>query len=144
MPESEKCHTVFQMLEKDEHFPFNDLEEVHVLSLKKLSKLNNESLHKWLRFINSESREEFMELAKNSSVFEKAMDVLSEVSADDYNRMLYEARLKEWRDNKSRIDGAWAEGKAEGITIGEARVFSLLRQGYSVDEAEKMLVRENG
>jgi len=26
-PESEKCHTIFQMLEKDEHFPFNDLED---------------------------------------------------------------------------------------------------------------------
>jgi len=49
-----------------------------------------------------------MELAKKSPVFEKAVDVLSAVSADDYNRMLYEARLKEWRDNKSRIDGAWA------------------------------------
>ncbi|GBU25216.1 hypothetical protein R83H12_01857 [Fibrobacteria bacterium R8-3-H12] len=71
-----------------------------------------------------------MELAKKSSVFERAMDVLSEVSADDYNRMLYEARLKEWRDNKSRMDGALAEA------------FSLLRQGYSVDEVERMLVKK--
>ncbi|GBU25217.1 hypothetical protein R83H12_01858 [Fibrobacteria bacterium R8-3-H12] len=135
VPESEKCHTVFQMLEKDEHFPFNDLEEVHVLCLKKLSKLDNESLHEWLRFINSEKREEFMELAQKSSVFERAMDVLSEVSADDYNRMLYEARLKEWRDNKSRVDGALAEGKTEG----QRQVLDLFRQGYSVDEVEKLL-----
>jgi len=135
IPESEKCHTVFQTLEKDEHFPFNDLEEIHVLSLKKLSKLDNESLREWLKFINSESKEEFMKFAEKSPVFEKAVGVLTEVSADDYNRMLYEARLKEWRDNKSRMDGAWADGRKGGIR----ELASLLRQGYSVDEAEKKL-----
>jgi len=35
------------------------------------------------------------------------------MSANDHNRLLYEARLKEWRDNKSRIDGSRAEGKFE-------------------------------
>jgi len=54
-----------------------------------------------------------MEFAEKSPVFEKAVDVLTTVSADDYNRMLYEARLKEWRDNKSRIDGALAKCKFE-------------------------------
>ena len=134
VPESEKCHTIFQTLEKDEHFPFNDLEEIHVLSLKKLSRLDNERLREWLRFINSESKEEFMELAGIDPVFVKAVDVLATFSADDYNRMLYEARLKEWRDNKSRIDGAYNDGMK--------KVFSLLRQGYSIDEAEKLLAPE--
>jgi len=113
VPESEKCHTIFQTLEKDEHFPFNDLEEIHVLCLKKLSKLNNERLREWLRFINSEKREEFMDLAGIDPVFVKAVDVLAKFSADDHNRMLYEARLKEWRDNKSRTDGAIKEAKFE-------------------------------
>jgi len=139
IPESEKCHTVFQTLEKDEHFLFNDLEEIHVLCLKKLSKLNNERLREWLRFINSEKREEFMELAGIDPVFVKAVDVLATFSADDYNRMLYEARLKEWRDNKSRMDGARKEGKAEGKVEGMQELLSLLRQGYSVDEAEKKM-----
>jgi predicted transposase/invertase (TIGR01784 family) len=138
IPESEKCHTVFQTLEKDEHFPFNDLEEIHVLCLKKLSRLDDEGLREWLRFISSESKEEFMEFAKKDPVFERAVDVLTTVSADDYNRMLYEARLKEWRDNKSRIDGALAECRAEHQQ--QMREFaSLIRQGYSVDEAEKRL-----
>jgi len=35
-----------------------------------------------------------MEFAEKSPVFERAVDVLAEVSADDYNRMVYEARLK--------------------------------------------------
>jgi len=95
--------------------------------LKKLSKLDNERLREWLRFINSEKREEFMELAGIDPVFVKAVDVLAKFSADDYNRMLYEARLKEWRDNKSRIDGARNE------------VLNLFRQGYSLSEVEKLL-----
>jgi len=131
VPESEKCHTVFQTLEKDEHFPFNDLEEIHVLCLEKLSKLDNEGLLKWLRFISSESKEDFMKLAKSDPVIEKAVDVLTTVSADEYNRMLYEARLKEWRDNQSRLEGARKDGIQE--------VLSLWRQGYSVDEAEKKM-----
>jgi len=36
-----------------------------------------------------------MELAGIDPVFVKAVDVLATFSADDYNRMLYEARLKE-------------------------------------------------
>ncbi len=129
--ESKKCHTVFQMLEKDEHFPFNNLEEIHVLNLKKLTQLKEENLLGWLKFIGSESKEEFMQIAESNPVLKKAVDVLSAVSADKSNRMLYEARLKEWRDNKSRIDGAVADARAE--------VFTLLRKGYSIDEAEKML-----
>jgi len=132
VPESEKCHTIFQMLEKDEHFPFNDLEEIHVLSLKKLSILNNEDLRKWLRFINSESKEEFMELAEKNPIFERAVDVLATVSADDYNRMLYEARLKEWRDNMSRLEGALADERNE--------ILSLIRKGSSVADIEKHLL----
>jgi hypothetical protein len=33
----------------------------------------------------------------------------------------------------------YEEGREEGMEMGMEKVFSLLRQGYSVDEAEKML-----
>jgi len=150
IPESEKCHTVFQMLERDEHFPFNDLEEVHVLCLKKLSKLDNESLREWLRFIKTESKEEFMEFAKKDPVFEKAVNVLSVVSADKTNRMLYEARLKEWRDNQSRIEGARKEGIGigidKGIDIGVSKrdeeILALIKKGYTAADIENHLLKQ--
>jgi predicted transposase/invertase (TIGR01784 family) len=130
VPESEKCHTIFQMLEKEEHFRFNDLEEIHILNLKKLSKLKEEDLHDWLYFIGSEKEEQFMQVAQKSPILAKAVDALSEVSADDYNRMLYEARLKEWRDNESRINSALNRGikKGEAIGVQKAReeLFALL------------------
>ena len=146
IPESKKCHTIFSILEVDEHFPFNDLEEIHVLSLKKLPELKEGNLLNWLKFISSEKKEDFMRLAKSSPVLERAVEVLEHVSSDESNRMLYEARLKEWRDNKSRIDGAWADGiavgRAEGRAEGEARMnklFSLLEKGMSLDEAKRNL-----
>ncbi|MDR2593144.1 MAG: hypothetical protein LBC87_00030 [Fibromonadaceae bacterium] len=74
-----------------------------------------------------------MELAGIDPVFVKAVDVLATFSADDYNRMLYEARLKEWRDNKDRIDGAVAEGKAERTK----ELFALLESGVSLEEAKR-------
>jgi predicted transposase/invertase (TIGR01784 family) len=142
IPESEKCHTVFQTLEKDEHFPFNDLEEIHVLSLKKLSRLDDKGLREWLRFISSESKEEFMEFAKKDPVFERAVDVLATVSADDYNRMLYEARLKEWRDNKSRIDGARAEGIGIGQEEKSNEILALIKKGYTTADIENHLLKQ--
>jgi len=61
-------------------------------------------------------------------VFVKAVDVLAKFSADDHNRMLYEARLKEWRDNQSRIEGAKAE------RLGE--ILDLLKKGYTSADIE--------
>jgi hypothetical protein len=54
--------------------------------------------------------------------------------------------LSEW-NMKDALEVAKEEGKEEGIEIGEARsesrgikkLSALLRQGYSLDEAEKML-----
>ena len=131
IPESEKCHTIFQTLEKEEHFCFNDLEEIHVLNLKKISKLKEEDLHDWLYFISSEKKEQFMQVAQKSYVLAKAVDALSEVSADDYNRMLYEARLKEWRDNRSRIRGAEVRGME--------KILALWQKGLSLEDVKKQL-----
>ncbi|MDR1316016.1 MAG: Rpn family recombination-promoting nuclease/putative transposase, partial [Spirochaetales bacterium] len=36
IPETQRCHTVFRMLEKDEYFPFNGLMEINVLNLERL------------------------------------------------------------------------------------------------------------
>jgi hypothetical protein len=115
------------------------LEEIHVLSLKKLSRLDNERLREWLRFINSEKREEFMDLTGIDPVFVKAVEVLETFSANDHNRMLYEARLKEWRDNKSRIEGALAEGIGIGIKKYRDEILDLIKKGYTLADIEKVL-----
>jgi len=75
-----------------------------------------------------------MELAGIDPVFVKAVDVLATFSADDHNRMLYEARLKEWRDNQSMIDGARAEGQKQ-----LRELFSLWESGVPLAEAKKKM-----
>jgi flagellar biosynthesis/type III secretory pathway protein FliH len=40
------------------------------------------------------------------------------MSEDEANRMLYEARLKAWRDEQSRLQGAHKEGLEEGLEEG--------------------------
>ncbi|MCL1967419.1 MAG: Rpn family recombination-promoting nuclease/putative transposase [Fibromonadales bacterium] len=87
-----------------------------------------------MKFINSESKEEFMEFAEKSPVFEKAVDVLAMVSADEYNRMLYEARLKEWRDNQSRLEGAIKERDNE--------ILDLIKKGYTAADIENHLRKQ--
>jgi hypothetical protein len=73
-----------------------------------------------------------MDLAGIDPVFVKAVDVLAKFSADDYNRMLYEARLKEWRDNQSRIDGARKEGQEERLD----EILDLMKKGYTSTDIE--------
>lgn len=68
IPESKKCHTAFGMNEKEEHFPFNDLMEIHVLNLPRLAEVEEGELSDWLKFLKAESEEEFKMLAMRNPV----------------------------------------------------------------------------
>jgi predicted transposase/invertase (TIGR01784 family) len=114
IPESKKCHTVFRMIEKDEHFPFNDLMEIHVLNLAKLLKIEDGKLADWLKFLKAEVEEEFNMLAMKDPMINEAYCKLQVMSNDEATRILYQARLKAQRDEYARIQGARLEGKLEG------------------------------
>ncbi|MDR0642024.1 MAG: Rpn family recombination-promoting nuclease/putative transposase, partial [Treponema sp.] len=51
IPETGRCHTVFRMLEAEEHFEFNGLMEINVLNLEKLPAEDDSKLGNWLRFL---------------------------------------------------------------------------------------------
>jgi predicted transposase/invertase (TIGR01784 family) len=114
IPESEQCHTVFGMLEREEHFPFNDLMEINVLNLEKLPAEEDGKLADWLRFLKAEKEEEFTMVAEKNPIIKEAYCKLQEMSEDEAKRMLYEARLKAQRDEYSRIQGALRKGREEG------------------------------
>jgi predicted transposase/invertase (TIGR01784 family) len=139
--ESKKCHNVFSMLEREEHFPFNDLQEVHILDLSRIPYEKSELLSDWLKFVNSESEEEFMALAQKNGIFKAAFEELKIISADKSKKMLYEARLKAQRDAWSFEDGARREGRQQGRQEGRAEerreIFAFLKSGHSLEEAEK-------
>jgi predicted transposase/invertase (TIGR01784 family) len=114
IPDSKKCHTVFSMIEKDDHFQFNDLMEIHVLNLAKLPKNEDGKLLDWLKFLKAEREEEFKMLAMKNPMIDEAYCKLQVMSDDEANRMLYQARLKAQRDEYARIQGARQDGKLEG------------------------------
>jgi len=112
--ESESHHTVFQMRERAEGFPFNDLMEINVLDLTKIPANQNNDLINWMKFLKAEREEEFEMLARTNPAINQAYAVLRELSEDEATRLRYEARLKAQRDEWSRMAGARLEGRAEG------------------------------
>jgi hypothetical protein len=56
------------MLEKDEHFPFNDLMEINVLNLERLPVDEESKLLDWLRFLKAEKEEDFRMLAAKNPI----------------------------------------------------------------------------
>jgi predicted transposase/invertase (TIGR01784 family) len=130
-PETERYHPVFQMLEKDEHFPFNELMEIHVLNLARLPKDAEGKLADWLKFLKAETREEFKMLAERNPVINEAYCKLQVTSDDDEKRMIYEDRLKAQRDEYSRIEGALREGRQEGRREGQLVSRHHSNCGYS-------------
>jgi predicted transposase/invertase (TIGR01784 family) len=146
--ESEKCHNVFSMLEKDEHFPFNNLQEIHILDLSRIEKEKNETLSDWLRFINSEKEEDFMRVAQKDKTIKLAFGELKILSADKSKKMIYEAKLKQQRDiwsitdyAEKQVKVARQEGRQQGMQEGRQQerqeIFAFLEDGHSLEEAKK-------
>jgi predicted transposase/invertase (TIGR01784 family) len=127
IPETTRCHTVYRMLEIEEHFPFNGLMEIHALNLKRLPVDGEGWLLDWLRFLKAETEEEFKMIAERNPVIKEAYCKLQVMSNDEANRMIYEARLKAQRDEYSRIQGAIQEGRVEGRKEGQKEVARTLK-----------------
>ena len=141
--ESDKCHNVFCMSEKDEHFPFNDLQEIHILDLSRIENGVSEKLSNWLKFINSEKKEDFMAVAKKDKAIGMAFDKLQVMSVNKHRREIYEAQLKQKRDYWSIQDGLKRQerelGIQEGMQQGMQQLLELWEKGVSLSEAKKMV-----
>jgi predicted transposase/invertase (TIGR01784 family) len=137
IPETERYHTVFGMREQEEHFLFNELMEINVLNLVRLSEDEDSKLMDWLRFLKAEREEEFTMLARKNPMIKEAYCKLQAMSEDEATRILYEARLKAQRDDYSRMQGARQEGLEEGHREGRKEG----RQEEKLEIARKMKSR---
>ena len=124
--ESERCHTVFRLLEQGEYFPFTNLLEINVLDLTKIPQEESGKLLDWLRFIKAERKEEFEMAGNTNAAIQKAYAKLQVLSEDETNKMLYDARIKAQRDELSRLGGAHREGHAEGRAEGRAEIIQIM------------------
>jgi predicted transposase/invertase (TIGR01784 family) len=118
IPESQRYHTVFRMLEQDEHFPFNRLMEINVLNLARVPMDGEGKLMDWMRFFKAEQEEDFEMAAAKNPMINEAYCALQTMSSNEATRILYEARLKAQRDEYSRMQGALREGEQKGEAKG--------------------------
>jgi predicted transposase/invertase (TIGR01784 family) len=69
-------------------------------------------------------------VAQASPQLKKVVVKLLKLSQDERARMLYEAQVKEQRDNRARLRGAWEEGEKAGrIEIAQ----KLLKRNMPID-----------
>jgi len=100
-------HHRFIQYDPKNNVTFTDLTETHVLELSKLPKnFDGSALCDWLKFLAAESKEEFDMVASRNPQIEQAVARLKVLSSDERARMLYEAQVKERRDNRAREKGA--------------------------------------
>jgi len=133
--ESDSHHTMYQMLERTEYFPFNDLTEINVLDLTKIPENQSDNLINWMKFLKAEREEEFEMLARQNPQINQAYAFLRDLSADEATRLRNESRLKAKRDEWSRLAGAKQEGLEEGEVIGIQKVIkALVHKGKSTIE----------
>ena len=108
--QSEKYHHHFGLYDIESGVLLTDALEIHTLEMPKARKefenANSTSLLNWMKFFDAKTEEELTVLAEKSPVMKKATMRLLELSADEKTRLLYEARLKEKRDNMAREQGA--------------------------------------
>jgi len=123
--ESNKLHTHFKLLEKEDCFVLTDDLQIHYLELPKLPENKNidelEGEELWIQFLKAgrEGNEEKLEMLKmRSDTMKTAVESLETVSADERIRELQRAREKSRLDMVSKLDYAKKQGIQEGVQQG--------------------------
>ena len=151
-PQDNLLQHCFRFTDQNAGLEWTDLMEVNVLELPKAKNKNtiDSPLDAWLKFLASDRKEEFMQVAEHDSGVHSACMVLKELSADEKTRLQAEMREKAWRDEVDRLEGAMEKGvrigkeqgigigREQGIGIGKKDVArNLLRMNLPLDQISK-------
>jgi predicted transposase/invertase (TIGR01784 family) len=132
-------HHRYTLYDPETRSEFTDLIEIHILELPKLPKAEDGSdLWNWMKFLTAKTKKELEMIAEKSPTLEKAAKSLLEVSEDEVARYRLERMRLAANDERLRREEARAEGMEKGIE----KVFSLLKKGVSIEEAEKIMTRQ--
>lgn len=102
----------FRYYDKEHDVEFRDSCEILVLELPKVG-LATGPLADWLRFVNAQSEEDFMQAAAQHPLIGKAYGIIKTLSYDEETRLLAESREKALRDAWDREEGAREERSRE-------------------------------
>jgi len=143
---SDNFHHHFRLCDMERGVALTDALEIHTLEVPKIRTLSgdveNSQLLNWMKFFDAKTEEELNVLAEKNPVMKKATIRLMELSADEKARQLYEARLKERRDNDTREHWAVNQAKlefarnliADGVTNEKIAIYT----GLAHDEIENL------
>src|SRR5699024_3118368 len=153
--ETNKYHTEYKILEKDEHFLLTEDLSIHYIELPKFDDKKDieymEAVELWLTFmkrIGEPGTEELLnQLIERSETLKMAKEMLEKISADERLREKYYAREKAKRDAISRLKYAERKGMKKGIEKGvkkgieenkEKTAIKAIEIGLSIDEIIKL------
>lgn len=118
--DDEEYYSRFHIWEDHRRLQYSDKFEIHVLELPKFEKYDypETELLKWAWFFNATDKEELEMAAEGNEYTQKAYERLVELSADEENRMEYEARQKALRDYQHMMNSGWRQGYGKGKEAG--------------------------
>ena len=119
-PLTNKLHSVYKILETEEHSLLDEVLEIHFLDLTKLSDLEITELAKWLLFIRTDDSNVRRELAKENPMIAKANEVMNIFYLNDEERAAYLAASLYESDRASMLGETRRKGIAEGMAKGRA------------------------
>ena len=124
-----QVHSVYSILEQQRYQHLTDLLEIHFLNLLLASQTampqkpigNQEKLINWLRFINTDDREERAMIATTSPVLQILNEKIDVLTLTPKERKLYESRMKLKSDIATISEVQFKSGLERGLAEGEAR-----------------------
>lgn len=133
IPEAEEYHNTFYLQTKKQ-VVLDEIFEIDILELQKVPEEDRGKLATWLRFLDTNDKEELDMIAKKGVGFNKAVDRLIRISSDEKTKMLIEARDKALHDEATLVSEAERKGeKNKSVEIAK----SLINAGMSIDFVSK-------
>ena len=130
--ENEEYHHIYRLMNSQGEV-FSDLLEIHILELNKKLK-GNKPENNWINLFNAESEVDLnMIQTKNPGLLE-AIEEVRKMSLTGMLRVMYEARLKEKRDQRARD----AYVREEGKELERQRMSQLLQKMHDNGEDSLM------
>ena len=139
-------HSVYAILERKEHLKLTDLLEIHFLNLSMAHtlKVHNTMTDKrsrlinWLKFIETDSKEERTMLASLSTIIQKANEVVDVMSLSPIERQRYHARMKLKSDIVTISETQFNAGMEQGARKKAVETAKyLISIGLSIDDIER-------
>ncbi len=147
-----RYHHRFRLYDAEAELPYPNSLEIHTLELpKRPAESDGTGLWDWLAFLSSKTREEFDSLAGKGAAMAEAVARLKEMSADERERRLADARAKWQWDEAARIRQKRDEGREEAQDTIARNLLKMKRMslaeiagatGLSEAEIERLAVEE--